>query len=101
MDNKNVEIFTSVVYKEFMQKSLDGNLDFEGVKNHVQKLLDLASALGAKTSVPFHSAPVGSPRGAKVAGNPCEKCGTPMITGNKGVYCKPCFIKWAESKKAK
>lgn len=99
MDNKNVEIFSSVVYKEFMQKSLDGNVDFGMIKDHVQKLLDLANALGSKTSVPFHSAPVGSPRGAKVAGNPCEKCGTPMIVGNKGVYCKKCYVAWAESKK--
>lgn len=34
-------------------------------------------------------------------GDPCEKCGTPLIAGKKGPYCKPCYIEWAESNKLK
>ena len=35
----------------------------------------------------------------KIVGQPCPDCGTPYIQGNKGVYCKPCYIKWANKNK--
>ena len=96
MDNKNVEIFCSVVYKEFMAKSLDGNVDFQEIQKHVQALLTLANGLGTKTSVPFHSAPAGSPRGTKVVGDTCGACGQGKIVNNPKtgkIFCdKKCWL---------
>jgi hypothetical protein len=32
-------------------------------------------------------------------GEPCDDCGTPTIQGKNGYgYCKPCYIKWKNSK---
>lgn len=53
----------------------------------------------AKSEVPFPSAPQGSPRGTKVVGQLCDKCGMPYVLGKKGAYCKPCYVKWAEENK--
>ena len=36
----------------------------------------------------------------KTVGQPCPDCGVPFIQGAKGAYCKPCYIKWANEKKA-
>ena len=36
---------------------------------------------------------------AKIAGDPCSVCNTPYIQGQKGVYCKSCYIKWANDNK--
>ena len=33
----------------------------------------------------------------KIVGEPCPVCQTPYIQGPRGVYCKPCFIKWKNS----
>lgn len=34
-------------------------------------------------------------------GEPCDVCRTPCIPGKQGgAYCKPCYIKYAESKKS-
>lgn len=34
-------------------------------------------------------------------GEPCDVCRTPCVPGKQGgAYCKPCYIKYAESKKA-
>ena len=33
-------------------------------------------------------------------GQPCPVCGTPAVQGKKGAYCKPCYVKWAESSKS-
>jgi|TARA_Y100000310_G_scaffold333960_1_gene412618 hypothetical protein len=30
----------------------------------------------------------------KVVGQPCPDCNTPFIQGQKGAYCKSCYIKW-------
>jgi len=30
----------------------------------------------------------------KVLGQPCQDCGTPYVQGPRGIYCKPCYIKW-------
>jgi hypothetical protein len=27
-------------------------------------------------------------------GEPCDTCGTPAVMGNKGPYCKACYITW-------
>lgn len=32
-------------------------------------------------------------------GEKCPDCGTPKIMGKKGLYCKPCYIAWAEQNK--
>lgn len=29
----------------------------------------------------------------------CKDCGAVKIMGRKGLYCKPCYIKWAEANK--
>jgi hypothetical protein len=30
----------------------------------------------------------------KRVGEPCAYCGTPLIQGSSGAYCKPCYIKF-------
>jgi len=30
----------------------------------------------------------------KIVGQPCSDCGTPYIQGQKGPYCKICYIAW-------
>lgn len=30
----------------------------------------------------------------KRVGQPCPDCGTPFIQGPKGIFCKPCYIRW-------
>lgn len=37
---------------------------------------------------------------SSVASETCKDCGTVKIMGKKGLYCKPCYVKWAESQKA-
>lgn len=33
-------------------------------------------------------------------GDPCEICGTPLIPGKFGAYCKPCFIEYKNKKES-
>ena len=34
-------------------------------------------------------------------GEPCDECGVPTVAGKDGTgYCKPCYIKWKNTKEA-
>jgi hypothetical protein len=33
----------------------------------------------------------------KIVGQPCPDCGVPFIQGQKGAYCKPCYIRYKNS----
>lgn len=93
MENKNIEIFASVVYKELMTKSLDGNINFDILKDHVQSLITAVSSLAKNTSVPFNNPPA---RGVPAVGDTCKDCGSPLrASKNRGgkPWCYDCWKK--------
>lgn len=38
------------------------------------------------------------PNAGKQVGEPCEMCGKPLVEGQFGAYCKPCFIEYKNKK---
>jgi hypothetical protein len=84
---------------------------------HVE-VRNLAKFERAKSEVPFPTEPYNSDKAferlsqvepeyveqyapkkqEKVVGAPCDKCRTPYVQGQKGPYCKPCYIAWKNNK---
>lgn len=95
MDNKNIEIFTSVVYKELMTKSLDGNINLDTLKAHVQSLMSVVSSLSKNVSVPFHNPPA---RGTQAVGDNCKICGSPLRASKKPDGKPWCYDCWKKNK---
>ena len=95
MDNKSIEIFASAAYKALVEK--EPFVTPELLETHVKMLIEVVNKLGGHV-VPFQNKPAGSPRGTKVAGEPCPDCLTPFTAGAKGAYCKPCYIAWKNKK---
>ena len=127
MDSKSIEIITQVVYKAHAEKGL--KVDFPLIENDIRELLKIITKLSlpASQSIPQpirseldlleeewgvpqepdsdmtwnlreNSTPVKNGL-KKVVGTPCTTCKNPLIQGPRGVYCKPCYKKWADANK--
>ena len=74
-----------VVFRTDMEEEFDAMLE------NIRKL----NIKGTSTSTI-----VDKPYQASTGQEVCKDCGTPKILGRNGkMYCKPCYIKWAEQNK--
>jgi phenylalanyl-tRNA synthetase beta subunit len=79
MENKDIQILVSMVYKAHAEK---GPANFETVKSDVQALIKIIQELGGKVEVPFTNKTITNP-------GVCGKCGATMKVSLKSgkPYC--------------
>jgi hypothetical protein len=97
MDN-DIKILTQVVFKAHVDKCLTlETIDWNQIVIDTGKLVKACQQASSAFGTPFQTKPAGTPRGTKVVGDPCKDCGTPMVEGRTGAYCKSCYLKWKNS----